>query len=566
MQRRTWAEGAWQRLLAKGVGAWSGRRTAGEVVLAAINALVAGVGLTRYGVAAMVVGAVVAAVLSLLRRFVPGGVLVVAGALTGAFGVFWLMLVLAGWSAGRRIVEPRRVVGAFAASCGLHSALTAVGEPRMALEPRALLFVVLAYLTTTVLPGVVNRYRGQRRTLLRALHEHNAQLLRERELIAAHARLRERQRIAQDMHDSLGHQLALISLRTGALEVDPSLTVGQREKVVVLREASATALRELRDAVGVLHEGEPDGGASEGRGTGGIEELVAAARQAGAEVALRRAGEERPLAPAGEQAAYRVAQEALTNALKHAPGAPVTVELRYEPDALVVEIANGPLVEGASGADVVSGGQGLTGIGERARLVGGMVHAGPTADGGFRIAGLLPYGPPNRPAPDAGAPFVEAVDDFRRQRPAGAVGDGGAVIDWAGSPHRQGEFDRAMGQGLRRGRRACAIGCGALLLGVVGIGVLAYWGIREATKTMIDPEVYEAARIGENEAALRERLPDSSFMLTDLEDDGPPKPAGADCLVLLSSDQPEDSDEAFVFRFCFKDGELVEKRSYAVGW
>lgn len=86
-------------------------------------------------------------------------------------------------------------------------------------------------------------------------------------------------------------------------------------------------------------------------------------------------------------------QEGLTNAHKHTPGAPITLDLRYEPDTLVVEVANGPASARGPGVPAaVSGGQGLRGLRERARLVGGMVHTGPTADGGFRMAGMLPYG------------------------------------------------------------------------------------------------------------------------------------------------------------------------------
>lgn len=94
----------------------------------------------------------------------------------------------------------------------------------------------------------------------------------------------------------------------------------------------------------------------------------------------------RPLATTADHAAYRVVQEGLTNAHKHAPGASISIGLRYEPDSLVVEVANGPVAEPMP-SGVASGGQGLTGLAERARLVGGMVHAGPTADGGFRLAG-----------------------------------------------------------------------------------------------------------------------------------------------------------------------------------
>lgn len=223
-------------------------------------------------------------------------------------------------------------------------------------------------------------------------------------MVAWQARLRERQRIAQDMHDSLGHQLALIAVHTGALEVDRELSERQREVVGVLRNASVTAMHELREVVGILRDGveavdgtplAPGRAGDEtgraARGIAGIEGLVEAARASGTSVGLRRSGDERTLAPAADHAAYRIVQEALTNAYKHAPGAPIGVELRYEPDTFVVEVLNERPTDGPA-KDVVSGGQGLDGLAERARLVGGMCHAGPADGGGFRVAGMLPYG------------------------------------------------------------------------------------------------------------------------------------------------------------------------------
>ncbi len=111
---------------------------------------------------------------------------------------------------------------------------------------------------------------------------------------------------------------------------------------------------------------------------------------------------------------YRIVQEGLTNAHKHAPGAPITVELRHEPDSLVVEVANGPVPAGAPAAPpAISGGQGLAGLRERARLVGGMVHSGPAPDGGFRVAGVLPYGDGSAPAGRKDATSVAPAGDFR---------------------------------------------------------------------------------------------------------------------------------------------------------
>ncbi|WP_406307421.1 histidine kinase [Streptomyces sp. NBC_00885] len=562
---------------------WSRRRIVGEVVLALVMALLAAaaVSLSDGGAERMTAVAVAGAapVLSLLRRVFPASVLVLAGAVAALFGQFLILLTVAGWSAGARIESRRRALLAFTASCVLYAGLSVKQEMPGWPALTALLFATFSFLATVVVPGLASRYRAQRRTLLYALHEHNAQLLREREMIASHARMRERQRIAQDMHDSLGHQLALIAVHTGALEVDRELTDGQREAVGVLREASVAAMHELREAVGILRDGtqaqeRQSDAEPASRGVAGIDALVEASRGAGTDVELRRSGDVRPLAPAADHAAYRIAQEALTNALKHAPGASITMELRYEPDSLVVEVANGPVpvMPGGGRRPVVSGGQGLTGLGERARLVGGMVHAGP-AGGGFRVAGVLPYGPQGLDPADSGGTgrpgpgrtvetFVDAGNYFREQSGGALPGDGGAVIDWSGPPQRQREFDNAMGSKTK----GIAIGCGlaVLILGAL-VAVGFYMLMGEADEAMIEPSVYNSVKVGDTETAVRDKLPEGKSFLTEgLDDKGPAKPKDATCLTLMSTETADDLDKEPVFRFCFKDGKLIEKQSYLV--
>ncbi|MER7760483.1 histidine kinase [Streptomyces sp. NPDC097619] len=541
---------------------WPRRRIAGEAVLAVVlGLLAAGIeDLLREPDWQVALSGAAVAVLSLLRRRLPGGVLVASCALSGFLAGMAPLTMLAGWTAGRRVVGLGRVLAWFtvAFACSVVTSLVAEGFTLRPLQ--VIFFSVLFFLATTVLPGLTGRYWGQRRTLLHALQERNGQLLRERAMVAGQARLRERQRIAQDMHDSLGHQLALISVHTGALEVDPALTDRQREAVGVLRNASVAAMHELREVVGILRDGveAPTAGEDGGpaaRGVAGIEGVVAAARSAGTEVALARSGTERPLAAACDHAAYRIVQEALTNAYKHAPGAPIRVELRYEEDSLVVEIANGPAA-GPGPGEVVSGGQGLTGLRERARLVGGMVHAGPVPDGGFRVAGVLPYG-----AEQAG-PVVEpvaAVDDFGQQAvwPA-APGTGAAPVDWAA-------VDREV---AGRGRfRGLALGCGvaaaAGMLLLVGMGVLLFMVIGSAQESMIGRDEYDAVRIGQSEQEVRAGLPEGGGLATQgLADGGPKRPAGSRCLVLLSSEGSGELDAEPVFRFCFKDGKLIAKDAY----
>ncbi|WP_405668607.1 histidine kinase [Streptomyces sp. NBC_01166] len=549
---------------------WSAQRVVGEIFLSLVLALLGvGAGLLddESTVQALVAG-VLAGLLSLLRRGLPAAVLLAAAAGSAPFFGFAPLLLVVAWSAGRRIDGLGRACAVFALAYGLCLGLTAAWESHASWTLLAVagMFILVAM----IVPGLAGRYWSQRRTLTDTLHEYNAQLLRERTMLVGQARMLERQRIAQDMHDSLGHQLALIAVHTGALEVDRELTGQQREAVGVLREASVAAMHELRDVVGVLRDGADAPPAGEGlrgedpgapsRGVGGIDGLAETSRRAGAAVEIRRSGEARPLATTADHAAYRVVQEGLTNAHKHAPGASITIGLRYEPDSLVVEVANGPVAEPVRDG-VASGGQGLTGLEERARLVGGMVHAGPTADGGFRLAGVLPYTSPG----DARKTFVAPPDDFRAQNPAGPPGESDPVIDWNGLPK---ELAKAVNR-TKRGN-GVAIGCGVaalvavvLVIGVVVAGVLL---VREADKAMIEPKQYDAVTIGQSERSVRDELPSGdSFMNTGPGDGAPPEPDGATCLTLLSTEIGSSLDADPVFRFCFKDGKLIEKKSFEAG-
>ncbi|MDF6019582.1 histidine kinase [Streptomyces sp. JH34] len=557
---------------------WPARRVVGESLLSLVLALLAaGMGaMEHHGPAGAVGIGLGAALLSALRRVLPATVLLAAAVGCAVVSGFVPLLVVASWSAGRRIDGLGRAAGVFSLAYSLLLGLSVLAElPHFSLSLTA--FAGLLLLVPLLLPGLAGRYWSQRRTLTDTLDEYNAQLLRERVMIAGHARIRERQRIAQDMHDSLGHQLALIAVHTGALEVDRELTAVQREAVGVLREASVAAMHELRDVVGVLRDGVEAGGqdtAASGedpgtpaRGVAGVDSLVDASRRAGAAVVLRRSGDVRPLAPTTGQAAYRVVQEGLTNAHKHAPGASIVVGLLYEPDSLVVEVTNGPAAEPVSG--VPSGRQGLTGLEERARLVGGMVHVGPTPDGGFRLAAVLPYtaqgGDPASPShDDALTTFVAATDDFRAQNPAGRPGDSEGVIERNGLPK---ELARAVSR-TKRGN-GIAIGCGvAALAGVVLVGALVAGGIylmREADKGMIEPKQYDAVKVGQSEAEVRAQLPGGDSLLRPGSlADAPAEPEGSTCLVLLSTEFGSSMQTEPVFRFCFKDGRLIEKKTFEI--
>ncbi|MDP4504518.1 sensor histidine kinase [Nonomuraea turcica] len=190
----------------------------------------------------------------------------------------------------------------------------------------------------------------------------------------AQARLRERARIARDMHDSLGHDLALIAVRAAGLELAPGLDPGQVKAAGELRVAAADATERLRQIIGLLRE---DADASPLSPVDeDVAELVRRARDSGMAITLDLDGGPVP------GLARAVVQEGLTNAAKHAPGAAVQVTVAPHR----VSVRNGPP---RSRPSARPGGLGLAGLRERVRLVGGTLTAGPVA-GGFELAVELP--------------------------------------------------------------------------------------------------------------------------------------------------------------------------------
>ncbi|WP_026127789.1 sensor histidine kinase, partial [Nocardiopsis lucentensis] len=260
-----------------------------------------------------------------------------------------------------------------------------------------------------VVPWLIGVYRRQHAALTAAGWEHARHIQREHRLAEEQVRLRERSRIAQDMHDSLGHELSLIALRAGALEVTPDLADEHRRAVAELRADAVNATTHLREIIGVLRadaEPAPMAPADEG-----VPALVERARDSGMRVMLVRDGDVSDLPPMVGRAAHRVVQEAVTNAAKYAPDASVTVWLGVGDTALEVRITNAPPV-GVLPETPEGGGRGLIGLRERVRVAGGSFTAGPR-DGGWEVAATLPLGD-TVPVASADDTAHERSDDIDR--------------------------------------------------------------------------------------------------------------------------------------------------------
>jgi len=240
---------------------------------------------------------------------------------------------------------------------------------------------------------VVGMWIGGRRRLVRALAADVEHLRVEAQLREEAARVAERSRIAAEMHDVLAHRLSLIALHTGVLATRSDTLPGPvAERLALLRGASTEALTDLRGVLGVLRA---PGAAPNGAGAvpapvpGDVQQLVDDARAASQPIALTIHGRPQDAPTTHRLAVYRIAQEALTNARKHADSAPVTMTIDYRPPATLVEVTN---PAGPSGqAAAVSSGYGLVGLRERVSALGGQLNAGPAGGGSWRLAARIPH-------------------------------------------------------------------------------------------------------------------------------------------------------------------------------
>jgi signal transduction histidine kinase len=272
----------------------------------------------------------------------------------------------------------------------LHAVLVA-GAYRLALGPtgayvQSVVFLVLLHVSLVAVAMVIRSHR----LLVRSWADRARQAEEGQRLRIEQARLGERERIAREMHDVLAHRISLLAVHAGALEVRRDAPEPERAAAGVIRRCAHDAIEDLRGVIGMLREPADDRPQPT---LADVPALVDESRAAGATVALDLV--EHDAVPSGVgRHVYRIVQEALTNARKHAPGAPVRVAVTGGADTgLVVEVGNAlgtPLRTGAGGA-LPGTGAGLAGLTERVRLAGGRIDHGPTPAGDFRLRAWLPW-------------------------------------------------------------------------------------------------------------------------------------------------------------------------------
>jgi signal transduction histidine kinase len=351
------------------------------LVLAAELQIWVGGGAGRFEVVAASVAPPLAACVAVRRRYPTLAGVVAQGVMCLTFAVwgdtqilgssiawFCALYGLTVWAAPRRFVAG----AAFVLASNGAAALGPVASIQ-----RSGLFAVV----TLVVMLLIRRVLGDR--------ERQVQLAqRERDVAAREAVVEERARIARELHDAIAHNVSMMVVQAGAERrvLEPA-NDATRDVLETIEKIGRGALTEMRRMVGMLRSDTPDPLAPQ-PGLDDLTTLVGQVRDAGLPVELRVEGERRSLPVGIELSAYRIVQEALTNALKHAGGAHAVVYVRYGAESLELEIVDDGA--GLSPEPVASGGHGLVGMRERVALYGGRLDAGRRASGGFAVRVLLP--------------------------------------------------------------------------------------------------------------------------------------------------------------------------------
>ena len=258
------------------------------------------------------------------------------------------------------------------------------GDGNGAVDSVLLLVIVIAW----------GLYVRARRQLVASLRERAEKAEAEQQLRIGQARSGERTRIAREMHDVLAHRISLISLQAGALQVSRRRDDIVAESAALIRASAHQALDDLREVIGVLRAGETEASSLTPQATlTDVGDLIDESRRAGMTVSLEQSLGDGEIPGNVGRTAYRVIREGLTNARKHAPGVAVTITVEVFRTGLHVEIRNPRRTHRADRLSPIPGtGQGLVGLSERTRLVGGHLEYGWTTKDEFRLAVWLPLG------------------------------------------------------------------------------------------------------------------------------------------------------------------------------
>ncbi|AXB45763.1 sensor histidine kinase [Amycolatopsis albispora] len=287
-------------------------------------------------------------------------------------------MLIAGYRAGAWLSTLPAVAALLALLTG--SVIGELLERNLAGRDWRLLSAIL--LANTVLPWLVGRYTTARRARI-------AELERREEAAVRRAVAEERSAVARDLHDVISHHVSAIGMHAGAarLGLPDGADTPVHRSLSAVETASRAAMQDLRRMLDLLH-GEQ--AAVRQPGVGNLEELLEGTRAAGLPARLRTSGVPGELPGSVDVAVYRVAQEGLTNALRHGAGGPVDVELCYRPEEITLSVTN-PITPGARPAAGEGTRRGLAGLRQRVAMFGGEFTSGPSDDGrSWRISATFP--------------------------------------------------------------------------------------------------------------------------------------------------------------------------------
>lgn len=278
--------------------------------------------------------------------------------------------------------------------CALSAMVTmgAIGELRQALAGGSIALAAIFWVQARLGPNTIGDWIGtffffSAMWFAGLLLSSRARAARDAEARAATAVADERARLARELHDIVGHSVSVMTVQASAVRrlLRPDQE-REREALLVVEQTGREALAEMRRLVGVLLRPEEGPALAPQPGLEHVAKLVDQAREAGLPTELRVEGEVLELAPSCDLTAYRVVQEGLTNALKHANASRADVFVRYDGAEVEVVIRD----DGRGGGDGGGGGHGLVGMRERVAVCGGELQAGPRAGGGFELRARLP--------------------------------------------------------------------------------------------------------------------------------------------------------------------------------
>jgi signal transduction histidine kinase len=327
-----------------------------------------------------------------LRRMAPLVVLATTGVATVAIVAVGddpsFVSVLIALYTTAALCERRVSLAALAPTVAIAATLSALTADAPGRETSATFGAIIASMIA-VGTWVLGAYVQTQRRYRRELHERAASAEREREQLARIAVHEERTSIARELHDIVAHSVSvmLVGVRGARDTLRASPEVAD-ETLARVEQSGEQSLAELRRILALLREPRQAAESRPQPSLAELDELVASYRAAGLPVGLELIGEARPLPSGLELSVYRVVQEALTNALKHADPTTVTVTLAFRDARLELEVMN----DGASTLGAATTGQGIIGMRERVALLGGELETGQREGGGFRVAARLPVG------------------------------------------------------------------------------------------------------------------------------------------------------------------------------